>query len=410
MSKRQLTLAESLKVPSPTPTAKRPRVASPPHHPIASSSASTTTTSPSASNPFSPTAYHASLDSTGSEPTERSLLELECETLDPSWLDLLQHELTKPYFVNLKRFLWDQGLRGTNDRDAKGKLTVLPPAHDVYSWSRFTPLEHVKVVILGQDPYHNVGQAHGLCFSVRPGVQIPPSLRNIYKEIKDEYPAFDIPKHGYLTSLARSGVLLLNTSLTVKPHAAGSHSQKGWETFTDKVIDLVDQYGGSGIGSGIGGDDRVKEETGAGGKGSNGHKKGNGVVVMAWGAWAAKRVAKMDKKKHLILTSPHPSPLSARRGFFGNGHFRKANDWLEQKYGANAKIDWTKIEVEEEEGTINNFEREKEAQVETSGEGANEVEGEETTDVVAGREADEGNEGKEGDDVVKKPGEEGAAA
>ncbi|GAA5875046.1 hypothetical protein JCM16303_004993 [Sporobolomyces ruberrimus] len=326
MSKRQLTLFETLKVPTSPPT-KRLRLSSPPVSAGGAASSSTTaaplpstsTTPPSA---FSIDSYKETLSKNGSEPTEADLLALECETLDPSWLSLLRDELRKPYFRSLKEFLWKEGLRGTEDRDPKGKLTVLPPAHDVYSWSRFTPLEHVKVVILGQDPYHDVG----LCFSVRPGVKVPPSLRNIYKEIKEEYPSFAVPTHGSLTSLARSGVLLLNTSLTVKPHQAGSHSGKGWETFTDKLVDLVDRYGGSG-------------EVG---------KEGKGVVVLAWGAWAAKRVAKLDKKKHLILTSPHPSPLSARRGFFGNGHFKKANEWLEQKYGADAKIDWTKIEVEKE--------------------------------------------------------------
>ncbi|GAA6013796.1 hypothetical protein JCM11491_005102 [Sporobolomyces phaffii] len=336
MSKRQLTLAEALKGPS-SPTSKRPRLSSPrathipssvasPATPAATKSTSTSTAMAAAAA-FSVEAYRAKLSTAGDAPTEADLLRLECDTLDPSWLSLLQDEIRKPYFNQLKRFLWTEGLRGAKDATTtKGNLTVLPPARDVYSWSRFTPLEHVKVVILGQDPYHDVGQAHGLCFSVRPGVKVPPSLRNIYKEIHDEYPAFAVPRHGSLTSLARSGVLLLNTSLTVAPHRAGSHSGKGWETFTDAVVDLVDRYAGSG-------------RAGA---------EGTGVVVLAWGAWAAKRVAKMDKKKHLILTSPHPSPLSARRGFFGNGHFKKANAWLEEKYGADAKIDWTKIEVEDE--------------------------------------------------------------
>ncbi|GAA5842225.1 hypothetical protein JCM3766R1_005071 [Sporobolomyces carnicolor] len=325
MSKRQLTLAEALKV-STSPKAKRPRLSgSPPPAQPAAPLASTSTTPPST---FSVDAYQQSLSKKSSEPSEADLLRLECETLDPSWLSLLKDEIRKPYFRQLKEFLWKEGLRGTDDKDSKGKLTVFPPARDVYSWSRYTPLENVKVVILGQDPYHDDGQAHGLCFSVRPGVKVPPSLRNIYKEIKEEFPSFAIPTHGSLTSLARSGVLLLNTSLTVKPHQAGSHSGKGWETFTDKLVDLVDRFGGSG-------------EVG---------KEGKGVVVLAWGAWAAKRVAKMDRKKHLILTSPHPSPLSARRGFFGNGHFKKANDWLEQKYGPGARIDWTKIEIEEENG------------------------------------------------------------
>ncbi|KWU45626.1 uracil-DNA glycosylase, partial [Rhodotorula sp. JG-1b] len=265
-----------------------------------------------------PTALPSSSDSHA--PSEADLLALEAMTLHPSWLEHLQDELRKPYFLELKRFLWSEGLRGTQDRQG-GKLKVFPPARDVYAWSRYTPLRDVKVVILGQDPYHDDGQAHGLCFSVRPGVKIPPSLRNIYKEIKEEYPEFDVPKHGNLTALARSGVLLLNTSLTVSPHKAGSHSNRGWETFTDKVIDLVDRYGGH------------KPEGDAPSPDEGAEEMGRGVVVLAWGAWAAKRVAKMDKKKHLILTSAHPSPLSARRGFFGNNHFRQANEWLMQKYG-----------------------------------------------------------------------------
>ncbi|GJN94526.1 hypothetical protein Rhopal_007609-T1 [Rhodotorula paludigena] len=345
MSKRQLSLAEAFlhaqnaPLKPAVPPAKRPRrsSASPPlaaHLSTAPSTStatieprkgaaaqlSTSATTTTTTTTFSPAAYRASLSTTSGSPSEADLLALECATLDPSWLDPLQSELRKPYFLELKRFLWGEGLRATDDRE-KGKLKVFPPAHDVYAWSRYTPLQNVRVVILGQDPYHD----DGLCFSVRPGVKIPPSLRNIYKEIKEEYPEFDVPKHGNLISLARAGVLLLNTSLTVAPHKAGSHSNKGWETFTDKVVELVDRHGG---------------------------KDGKGVVVLAWGAWAAKRVAKMDKKKHLILTSAHPSPLSARRGFFGNGHFRKANDWLEARYGVDAKIDWTTLEPEEDEAGL----------------------------------------------------------
>ncbi|BGP58355.1 uracil DNA glycosylase [Rhodotorula sphaerocarpa] len=282
---------------------------------------------------FSAADWRASLATTpanSSSPSEADLLALESHTLHPSWLEHLRDELREAYFLELKRFLWSEGLKGTQDRQG-GKLKVFPPARDVYAWSRYTPLRDVKVVILGQDPYHDDGQAHGLCFSVRPGVKIPPSLRNIYKEIKEEYPEFEMPKHGTLTSLARSGVLLLNTSLTVAPHRAGSHSNRGWETFTDKVIDLVDRYGGH------------RPVDAAGGGGGEDGEKGSGVVVLAWGAWAAKRVAKMDK---------HPSPLSARRGFFGNGHFRRANEWLMQKYGPDVKIDWTKLEPEADEAAL----------------------------------------------------------
>jgi uracil-DNA glycosylase len=266
-----------------------------------------------------------------------------------------------------------------------------PLARDVYAWSRYTPLDRIRVVIIGQDPYHNIGQAHGeitrhssdvpnprpshslrpcppqqsgLCFSVQPGVTIPGSLRNIYTEIKSSYPTefSQPPKHGHLLPWARSGVLLLNTSLTVRAHKAGSHSNKGWETFTDRVVELVDLYGGAGLGG-----DKVS----TGGVGA-------GVVFLAWGAWAAKRVAKLDKKKHLILTSAvslplkpsptvtllsrsglelkrltrprrysqHPSPLSAHRGFLGNGHFKKANEWLEEKYGETGPVEWWKLDLE----------------------------------------------------------------
>ncbi|GAA6038838.1 hypothetical protein JCM8097_002921 [Rhodosporidiobolus ruineniae] len=346
MAKRQLGIAEAFSKTVNTlrtspPPAKRARLsASPPRSaaPPSTSAPSSTTAKPAAaaSDPsaaislpaFDPAAFALTLSTSPpadnpSSASEADLLALECASLDPSWLSHLQSELRKPYFLELKRFLWGEGLRGTDDGKAKGKLKVFPPARDVYAWSRYTPLEKVKVVIIGQDPYHDDGQAHGLCFSVRPGVKIPPSLRNIYKELKEEYPDFVVPTHGNLISLARRGVLLLNTSLTVKPHQAGSHSNKGWETFTDRVVDLV-------------------------------NKKEEGVVVMAWGAWAAKRVAGMDKKKHLILTSPHPSPLSARRGFFGNGHFKKANEWLEAKYGADAIIDWTHLESEPEETGLQN--------------------------------------------------------
>ncbi|CAE6499260.1 unnamed protein product [Rhizoctonia solani] len=257
---------------------------------------------------------------------QKKLLQLECETLNKVWFKVLQGELTKPYFIKLKQFLWEEGVK-----DAETLCTkIYPPAKDIYSWSRCTPLGRVKVVIIGQDPYHGPKQAHGLCFSVRPGVQVPPSLRNMYKEIKSSYPAFEPPKHGYLTSWANQGVLLLNTSLTVRASQAGSHAGKGWETFTDAVVKAVDKYGGASL------------------PGSNG--VGRGVVFMAWGAWAGKRVAGLDKKKHCILTSAHPSPLSASRGFLGNGHFKKANDWLEQHYGVDSAVDWCNLDIEAKEG------------------------------------------------------------
>ncbi|PFH53105.1 hypothetical protein AMATHDRAFT_55551 [Amanita thiersii Skay4041] len=257
---------------------------------------------------------------------EKRLLSLECETMGKSWLNVLKSEIREPYFLKLKRFLWEEGVKGLND-SSKG-LKVFPAPRNIYAWSN-TPLGKVKVVIIGQDPYHGENQAHGLCFSVLPGIAVPPSLRNIYAELKAEYPNFVPPKHGTLTAWANNGVLLLNTCLTVRAHQAGSHSNKGWEQFTDKVIDAVDKYGGVNLSAGS------SENSGV----------SRGIVFLAWGAWAAKRVAKLNTKKHLILKSAHPSPLSASRGFLGNGHFQAANRWLKQKYGPEARVDWCNLEV-----------------------------------------------------------------
>jgi uracil-DNA glycosylase len=178
--------------------------------------------------------------------------------------------------------------------------------------SRHTPFNTVKVVILGQDPYHNVNQAHGLAFSVRPPTPAPPSLANMYKALKIDYPSFSPPANrgGLLTPWADRGVLLLNTCLTVRAHEANSHANHGWERFTQRVIDLVAA------------------------------RRTRGVAFLAWGTPAAKRVARVDGKRHLVLKSVHPSPLSAARGFFDCGHFRKANDWLVQRYGKAGEIDW----------------------------------------------------------------------
>ncbi|THH10894.1 hypothetical protein EW145_g1021 [Phellinidium pouzarii] len=258
--------------------------------------------------PFSMQAFKDSLTE-----EQRRLLELECETMGKSWLKILKDEIKKHYFIDLKKFLWSEGVQGPDVKTNK----VFPAPRNIYAWSN-TPLGRVRVVIIGQDPYHGPGQAHGLCFSVPHGVAVPPSLRNIYAEIRAEYTQFSPPKHGNLTAWANSGVLLLNTALTVRNGDAGSHSKRGWETFTDKVIEVVDKYGGANLG------------------GTNG--VGRGIVFMAWGAWAAKRVEKLDK---------HPSPLSASRGFFGNGHFKAANDWLEARYGKDELIDWCKLDLEE---------------------------------------------------------------
>ncbi|KAM7192274.1 hypothetical protein V8F33_008412 [Rhypophila sp. PSN 637] len=241
------------------------------------------------------------------KPEQKHLLKLEIETLHDSWLAHLKDEITTKEFLDLKLFL---------DREISQGKKVFPPMEDVYSWSRHTPFNTVKVVILGQDPYHNHNQAHGLAFSVRPPTVAPPSLRNMYIGLTNDYPKFVPPpaKGGLLTPWANRGVLMLNTCLTVRAHEANSHSNRGWEKFTQKVIDLVAA------------------------------KRTKGVVFMAWGTPAGKRVIKVDGKKHLVLKSVHPSPLSASRGFFTAGHFKKANEWLESRYGREGMVDWALVE------------------------------------------------------------------
>ncbi|ERT02136.1 uracil-DNA glucosyllase [Sporothrix schenckii 1099-18] len=237
---------------------------------------------------------------------EQQLLKLEIDTLGESWLAVLKDDLVTASFLELKRFL---------SRDHAAGCKIFPPPQDVYSWSRYTSFSDVKVVILGQDPYHNDGQAHGLAFSVKPPIKPPPSLKNIYCALKRDYPnAFQPPppqQGGLLTPWAERGVLLLNTCLTVRAHEANSHSLHGWERFTQRIIDLVAQ------------------------------RRPRGVVFLAWGSPAAKRVAKIDETRHLVLRSAHPSPLSAHRGFFNCGHFRAANAWLMKRYGAEGEIDWS---------------------------------------------------------------------
>ena len=183
---------------------------------------------------------------------------------------------------------------------------IYPPADEIFNAFHFTPLSKVKVVILGQDPYHNVNQAHGLCFSVRPGQEIPPSLVNIYRELHDDLGCF-IPNNGYLKKWADQGVLLLNTVLTVRAHQANSHQGRGWEQFTDAVIEAVNAQ------------DRP-------------------IVFLLWGRPAQTKAEMLTNPKHLILKAPHPSPLSASRGFFGCRHFSKANAFLKE-HGAEP-IDW----------------------------------------------------------------------
>lgn len=215
-----------------------------------------------------------------------------------TWHDVIGREKEQEYFRQTMAFV-------QAERDS-GK-TVYPPAQDVFNAFRYTELSDVKVVILGQDPYHGPNQAHGLCFSVLPGVKTPPSLVNMYKELAQDIPGFEIPEHGYLKSWAEQGVLLLNTVLTVEQGKAHSHSKTGWETFTDRVIEAV-----------------------------NGHCEG--VVFLLWGAHAQKKGRVIDRNRHHVLMAPHPSPLSAHRGFFGCKHFSQTNDILFQK--GFEVIDW----------------------------------------------------------------------
>lgn len=216
--------------------------------------------------------------------------------LEESWKKRLAPEFEKPYFESLVSFV----------RSAYQQHTIFPPSGLIFNALDSCPFDDVKVVIVGQDPYHDVGQAHGLSFSVPDGIAIPPSLVNIYKEIADDL-GKPIPTTGNLTRWAKQGVLLLNATLTVEAHKAGSHQNRGWETFTDAVIDAVASE---------------KEH----------------VVFMLWGAYAQRKGQSIDSRKHLVLKSPHPSPLSAYRGFFGNKHFSQANTYL-QKYHQQP-IDW----------------------------------------------------------------------
>ncbi|QEY24705.1 uracil-DNA glycosylase [Neisseria animalis] len=192
-------------------------------------------------------------------------------------------------------------------QEREGGQIIYPPAADVFNAFKATEFHQVKVVILGQDPYHGAGQAHGLAFSVRPDIAVPPSLVNIYKELADDIEGFQIPQHGCLQSWAEQGVLLLNTVLTVRAGQAHSHASLGWEKFTDRVIAQLNQH---------------REH----------------IVFMLWGSHAQKKGAFIDRNRHLVLTAPHPSPLSAYRGFFGCRHFSQANSYLQQ-HGLTA-IDW----------------------------------------------------------------------
>ena len=207
--------------------------------------------------------------------------------LEASWMEKIGSEFEKPYMLALKSFL----------RQEKADHKIIYP-HSKHWFNAFnaTTFEQVKVVILGQDPYHGPGQAHGLCFSVQQGVRFPPSLRNIFKELNQDI-GMEMPQSGSLQSWAKQGVLLLNATLTVEQHKAGSHQGKGWETFTDHVIQQLDQ-------------------------------QREGLVFLLWGSYAQRKGQFINNDKHLVLKSVHPSPLSAHRGFLGCKHFSKTNDWL----------------------------------------------------------------------------------
>ncbi len=211
---------------------------------------------------------------------------IKLSAINNDWLDTIGSEFKTPYYTELSNFVESE----------YSSYIIYPNADDIFNAFHFTPLSEVKVVILGQDPYHNEGQAHGLCFSVKPEVDIPPSLVNIYKELRDDL-GCSIPNNGYLEKWAKQGVLLLNTVLTVRAHQANSHQGKGWERFTDAVIQAVNAQ------------DRP-------------------LVFLLWGRPAQRKKAMLNNPKHLILEAPHPSPLSSYRGFFGSKPFSKTNEFL----------------------------------------------------------------------------------
>ena len=206
-----------------------------------------------------------------------------------SWDEKLKGEFDKEYYLKLREFL----------KTEYASRTIYPDMHDIFNSLKAASYEDIKVVIIGQDPYHEPGQAHGMAFSVKPGVEAPPSLKNIYKELASDIPGFTIPDSGYLQKWAEQGVLLLNAVLTVRAHQANSHKGKGWEVFTDRVIELVNE-------------------------------KETPVVFLLWGANARAKKSLITNPKHFVLEAPHPSPLSAYNGFFGCKHFSKCNELLEK--------------------------------------------------------------------------------
>ncbi|SKB43314.1 uracil-DNA glycosylase [Daejeonella lutea] len=220
--------------------------------------------------------------------------------LEASWMEILNEEFQKDYMKNLRSYLQ---LAKTQGR------TIYPSGKLIFNAFEHTPFNKVKVVILGQDPYHGPNQAHGLSFSVQKGVQFPPSLQNIFKELMSEYKEFKYPAHGDLSQWADQGVLLLNATLTVEAHKPGSHQKQGWENFTDKVIENLSE-------------------------------KKSGIIFLLWGKFAQAKANLINDSKHHILQSAHPSPFSAHNGFFGNNHFKRVNEILEKegKTGINWEI------------------------------------------------------------------------
>ncbi len=218
-------------------------------------------------------------------------------SLELGWKKVLLAEFTKPYMQELKKFLV---------KEKRDKKIIYPKGSDIFNAFQLTPIDQVKVVILGQDPYHGPNQAHGLCFSVLPQMAVPPSLVNIYKELYSDLNIMPA-KQGCLINWAKQGVLLLNSILTVENGIAGSHHNKGWEKFTDQVIEILNQ-------------------------------QNNQIIFLLWGNYAGKKCQAIDTTKHVVLTAPHPSPLSANRGFFGCKHFSKVNELLRQS--GKEPIDW----------------------------------------------------------------------
>lgn len=218
--------------------------------------------------------------------------------LPESWMQHLGEEFKKDYMLNLKSFL---------KKELQQHKAIYPSASDIFSAFHLTPFNKVKLVIIGQDPYHGPGQAHGLCFSVKPGIKTPPSLKNIYKELKSDL-NLEIPDHGFLESWAKNGVLMLNNVLTVEGSKPASHKDKGWEIFTDKVVETL-------------------------------NNECENLVFLLWGSHAQKKAANVNRQKHLVLECSHPSPFSAHKGFLGSQHFSKSNQYIQDS--GLEPIDWS---------------------------------------------------------------------